>query len=295
MSVSSGPRGTARRIVFAVHLWCGLILGIYLVAISVSGSVLVYRNELRAAFQPQPRLVDASGTRLSEDELIRAGEAAYPDHEVFVYTMPEEDDHAVSLGVNLGESRRQILFDPYTGDDLGNAVPWGWRATTWLIDFHGTLAAGPTGKRINGVGSILFTGLIITGIVLWWPGFGRLLRGLRIERDRGTRRLLFTLHGALGAVSFALLLLWAVTGIYLTFPEPFSAAADWIEPLDEESFEPRFVDDVLYWIAYVHFGRFGGEPTKLIWALFGLAPPALFGTGLALWLAKRRRTVNRAG
>lgn len=277
-----------RRVLLVTHLWCGLSLGFYLVVISVSGSVIVYRNELRAAFQPQPRTVEVTGPRLTEDELIEAGQAAYPQHEVFVYAVPDDPLHAVSLGVNRGESRRQILFDPYTGEDLGNAVPFGWHATTWFIDLHGTLLGGSVGKRINGVAALLFLVLVGSGFVLWWPGARRLLRGLRIEHDRGVRRFLFTLHGTVGALSLALLLLWGITGLYLTFPEPFSAAADWIEPLDEESFEPRFVDDVLYWIANVHFGRFGGGPTKLAWAAFGLAPVALSATGAALWWQRKR-------
>lgn len=63
-----------------MHLWCGLGLGLYLVVLSVSGSVIVYRNELRAAFQPQPRIVEERGPRLSEEALIAAGETAFPEH-----------------------------------------------------------------------------------------------------------------------------------------------------------------------------------------------------------------------
>ena len=292
MSAQSSLR--LRRALFLVHLWCGLCLGLYLVVLSVSGSVIVYRNELRAAFQPQPRRVVEVGERLSEEALIAAGEAAYPGHEVFVYTMPEDPLHAVSLGVNDGDSRRQILFDPFTAEDLGNALPFGWRATSWLIDLHATLLGGSFGKRLNGVGAVLFLLLLGTGFVLWWPGFTVLLRGFRIERHGGTRRFLLTLHGALGALSFVLLLLWAITGIYLTFPEPFSAVADWIEPLDENSFEPRFVDDALYWIATVHFGRFGGGPTKVVWAAVGLTPVVLFATGAALWWQRLRHRKSGA-
>src|SRR5919108_1481032 len=35
-----------RRAMFQVHLWCGLILGLYIVLLSITGSVLVYRIEL---------------------------------------------------------------------------------------------------------------------------------------------------------------------------------------------------------------------------------------------------------
>ena len=35
-----------RRAMFQVHLWTGLAIGLYVVMLSVTGSVLVYRNEL---------------------------------------------------------------------------------------------------------------------------------------------------------------------------------------------------------------------------------------------------------
>ena len=291
--MSAPGRGGLRPLLFQIHLWSGLVTGLYMVVISLSGSVLVYRNELRAIFDPKPRIVERVGDKMTEDELVAVGEAAYPDHEVFVYTNPEDPSHAVSLGVNRGESRRQILFDPYTGEDLGNAVPWGWRATTWLIDFHGKLAGGDAGKRVNGVGAIALLVLVVTGAFIWWPGLRGIVRALLPRLRVGWKRLVWSLHGAAGAWSMLLLAMWALTGIYLCFPEPFMALADRIEPIDPESFEPRTVDDVMYWIAYVHFGRFGGETTKLAWALFGLVPPLLFGSGTIMWwnraLAPRRR------
>jgi uncharacterized iron-regulated membrane protein len=35
-----------RKVLFQIHLWLGLALGVYVVILSVSGSLLVYRIEL---------------------------------------------------------------------------------------------------------------------------------------------------------------------------------------------------------------------------------------------------------
>jgi uncharacterized iron-regulated membrane protein len=49
------PQSTAlRKAVFQVHLWTGIGLGLYIIMISVTGSVLVYRNELNVAVTPSP-------------------------------------------------------------------------------------------------------------------------------------------------------------------------------------------------------------------------------------------------
>jgi uncharacterized iron-regulated membrane protein len=43
-----------RRALFQMHLWTGLAIGLYVLAICVSGSVMVFRRELNRAFCPGP-------------------------------------------------------------------------------------------------------------------------------------------------------------------------------------------------------------------------------------------------
>src|SRR5262245_30828373 len=58
-----------RRALFQVHLWSGIAIGLYIFMISVTGSVLVYRNELFVASPPVMRatfwLLDLNCNRLS--------------------------------------------------------------------------------------------------------------------------------------------------------------------------------------------------------------------------------------
>ena len=42
-----------RRAMFQVHLWAGLLLSLYVVALALTGSVLVFRSELERASLPQ--------------------------------------------------------------------------------------------------------------------------------------------------------------------------------------------------------------------------------------------------
>ena len=58
-----------RRALFQVHLWSGIAVGLYILMISVTGSVLVYRNELYRAATPEPIISKASGPRLTDDQL----------------------------------------------------------------------------------------------------------------------------------------------------------------------------------------------------------------------------------
>jgi uncharacterized iron-regulated membrane protein len=168
-------------------LWSGLLIGLYLVVVSVSGSVLVYRNELRRAYDPKPRVVETSGARLSEEALTEAAQLAYPGREVTLDYVPEEPSNAVTFVVERGDSEQQILFDPYSGEALGHALPLGWRLTSWSLDLHDNLLSGDTGRKVNGVGAVLLTLLGVTGLILWWPGVARWRRSLWVDWRAGSK------------------------------------------------------------------------------------------------------------
>jgi uncharacterized iron-regulated membrane protein len=45
----------------------------------------------------------------------------------------------------------------------------------------------------------------------------------------------------------------------------------------------RAGDHVVSWMGPLHTGHFGGLGLKIVWALAGLAMPALFITGFLMW------------
>jgi uncharacterized iron-regulated membrane protein len=93
----------------------------------------------------------------------------------------------------------------------------------------------------------------------------------------------WSLHSALGFWFLGFIVLWGVSGIYLSFPTPFDSLLEHLDPLEESTTVPRLGDTLLYWLTRLHFGRWGGIPTKVLWTLFGLVPAALFVTGTYMW------------
>ena len=272
-----------RRALFQVHLWSGIGVGLYLVVISVTGSILVFRSELRQTFAPQPIFVEAVGERMDSDGILAAAERVYPDGSVRIFAERDIPTQAVTISVNRDGDVQQMLLDPFTGADLGHAMPRGWRLTTWLLDLHDNLLSGETGRSVNGIGAVLMTVLSVTGIIIWWPGLQNWRRSLLVDFRANWRRLNWSLHSAVGFWTVAFIFIWGFTGIYLCFPEPFMAFVDYVEPFNEETFEDRVGDAVLYWFSRLHFGRFYGMTSKILWAAIGLVPVAMFVTGVLMW------------
>ncbi|MDA1091907.1 MAG: PepSY-associated TM helix domain-containing protein [Acidobacteria bacterium] len=273
-----------RKALFQIHLWTGLATGLYVVVISLTGSVLVYRSELRQYFNPEPRTVAVTGTRFSADALVAATRERFPEADIEVWTEPDEPELAVTMSVEEpgGGGRDLLLFDPYTGEYLGNSLPVGWRLTTWTLDLHDNLLGGETGRTVNGIGAALLGVLSLTGMVIWWPGTEGWKRALLVDWRANWRRVNWSIHSAFGFWTLLFIGMWAFTGVYLAFPEPFTAVVDYLEPFEEDNFDPRTGDQILYWFSRLHFGRFGWA-TKVGWAAIGLVPPVMFVTGTIMW------------
>src|ERR1700730_12866348 len=71
-----------RRALFQVHLWSGILVGLYILMIAVTGSVLVYRNELYRAATPPPIIPKGSGPRLTDAQLTEAATRLYIGYRV---------------------------------------------------------------------------------------------------------------------------------------------------------------------------------------------------------------------
>jgi len=301
-----------RRALFQVHLWSGIALGLYIFLMSVTGSVLVYRNELYEAATRAPVLSKGSGPFLTDGQLKEAAQPLYPGFSVVKIGRPRNVEQAVDIELRRGDQHRYRMFDPHSGADLGESIPTGIRLVSGLLDLHDNLVAGPTGRKVNGIGALAMTALTLTGVAVWWPGIRTWRRSLTVNRRVGWRRFNWQLHSVIGFWTVGFILIFAVSGAYLCFPDTVQDLADRLEPVTATNIASRISDKIIYWLAFLHFGRINGiglpcngpglcdQTTKAVWAIFGLAPAVMFVTGAIMWwnrvlrprLASSRRTAR---
>jgi uncharacterized iron-regulated membrane protein len=279
----------ARKALFQIHLWTGIAASIYIVVVCVTGSALVFRPELTRAFARGPIIVVGSGTQLTEQQIREAATRQHPGFVVSNLFRSKQPNAAAEVWLEGPDSTLHRLFNPFTGADMGESVPFGMRAVSWLLDLHDNLLGGESGRYVNGVGGVMLTALALTGIAIWWPGIKNWRRSLLLRRGVGWKRFNWDLHSAAGFWTFAIVLMFAVSGAYLVFQEWLQTVIDYIQPLNESRPLPRTIDDVLLWLPRLHFGRFRGiRPSfilslKIAWVIIGLAPAILSVTGVIMW------------
>jgi uncharacterized iron-regulated membrane protein len=281
-----------RRFLVQLHLWIGLLLGIYMVVLSVSGSLSVIRPDINR--WSVPRSVHVEGTRVTGDALKEAVRAAYPQWEVTQVIERRRPESPVMITVIADGKEVDRLFDPYALRDIGLPYPPIVEAIEWVVDLHDNLLAGQKGRAVSGVGALLFLALVITGGIVWWPGAGRVSHNLLPGKPAKSSRFARRLHNALGFWTFLLLLLWAVTAVYLCYPDPFEWTIDYFDA--DLNDDRRPADWLVRLLVNLHFGRNWGMTVKWLWMVLGLVPAALFVTGFVTWYARvvRRRRAEDA-
>ena len=219
-----------RKATFQIHMWSGIGVGLYVLLISVTGSILVYRNELYEAATRDPVIVTERGARLTDDELKSAATRAYPGYTIDQISRGQNPDQAVIVSLDSPTGPKRRLFNPYTGEDLGDSEPLGIRLVSKLLELHDDLLAGETGRRVNGLAALLVIVLASTGIVVWWPGIKTWRRSLIVHKNVGWRRLTWELHSMIGLWTLGFIILFGLSGAYLGNPDPFQDLADRLEP-----------------------------------------------------------------
>ena len=219
-----------RRAVFQIHLWTGISVGLYLLVISITGAMLVFRSEMQHAAFPQFfEIPDGAGPAADLDTVVQAFRAAYPGQSISGIDTPSPTRQTFLTYV-LKDGRYVAAFaHPVTARVLGDLPTDAF--VSRLQDLHFELLGGETGRTLNGIGALCLTALALTGLVIWWPGMANWRRAFRVDRSKSWRRVTFDLHSSVGIWMWVLVLVWGISGAYFVFSQEFRAVVDAVSPL----------------------------------------------------------------
>lgn len=164
---------TFRSLLFWAHLASGVVAGVVILLMSVTGVALTYEKQMLewADRRAHSWVPPSDGARpLPPETLLATVVAARPGAAPTGVT--RRADPAAPVTVTL-EGNRALLVHPYTGAVLGEPSPGlraFFRATTnwhrWLA-LEG--ASRATGRLVTGVANLLFLFIVVSGIYLWMP------------------------------------------------------------------------------------------------------------------------------
>ena len=217
-----------RRVILWVHLWTNLVVGLFVLIVTLSGTALVFRDQTdRLIFYPEMYRESAGASTTDIQEAREVVARAYPEMKVDAIAVPEvmSGVYQVEMLAKDG-SYAAATVDPATGEVLGERGDmYAEGFNGFLTKVHFYLFAGEVGltdelgmKLVSIVGIALLV-MLVTGVYLWWLGLRLWASEFRVRwrGDRYSRN--YDYHKVVGIFAVPVLALIALTGVTFGFYE----------------------------------------------------------------------------
>jgi uncharacterized iron-regulated membrane protein len=223
-----------RSWLLVLHRWTGLTAGIAIMAIALTGLMMVFRPQIEPSLDRALHDVGACASRLPMDDLVARSSAVHPQGPIRQLEIAGAGFGVVVVRYadNIG-----VYLDPCTGRVLGTRDRWGGAFGT--VEFlHRLRFIGDTDVSETVAGTlsmILAIVMVAGGITVWWPSTKRQwknawklrwsLKGAAFELN------LHRTYGALAAIvllattmaSWTLVFDWARKAVYAAAASPAPA------------------------------------------------------------------------
>jgi uncharacterized iron-regulated membrane protein len=230
-----------RKIAYQLHVWLGLTSGLIIVIIAATGCILAFEDELKQLIHPQRYFVEKiEQKKLPLSELTLKAEKALPDSlkikrvqissdpsRTYVFRTLKMNNEALSFwGTYIYYYR--VYVDPYSGriQEVENAKKDFFEI---VLDLHRRLLLGEKiGKTITGYSTLIFTIILLSGLVIWYPRkmSKAMLKGMFfIKTSANWKRINYDVHNVLGFYAVIPLLLICYSALIWSFED----VDQWVE------------------------------------------------------------------
>lgn len=238
----------ARPLLVLCHRWFGLFAAVWLLAMAITGSILVFYSELDEALNADLYFVKPQSESLPVSAWLASVEAAKPNSFVRILNFPTAPGTTAVLQLSdLPEAEAAsphplILYvNPYTAEIVGErelGVPSLGRRHIMnvLYGLHLDLLLGEPMLIFLGLVALLWVIDHIVSLLISFTTLAKWKQSFRIRFSAGGYKRVFDLHRAGGLWLYPITLMFAISGLYFNWPAPFVHVVDAVSPLT-----PRYI------------------------------------------------------
>jgi uncharacterized iron-regulated membrane protein len=208
-----------RKFAGRVHLWLGLITGLPVLVIALTGCIYAFQDEIQSAVQRYRYVENRGEALLPPSRIAEIADAVLPGKHLHAIMYYDSTRAAKAIYYSYEEHYYFFVYvNPYTGEVLKvkNEFADFFRI---VLDGHFYLWLPPeTGQPVVASVSLVFLFLLASGMILWWPR-NRKSAGsrFRINWQAGWRRKNYDLHSVFGFYISWLALVLVFTGLMWGF------------------------------------------------------------------------------
>lgn len=197
------------RAVWRWHFYAGLITLPFVIVLSVSGAIYLFKPQIEAWNDRARDHLTISGKPAPMSEQVQAALAAFPGSGLNSFELPASPQSATRVLVSHENRTIRVYVHPETLQIL-HSIPDDERLMRVLFRLHGELLMGPRGSHVVEMAASWTIIMILTGLYLWWPRQVRGIAGVVYPRLRMGRGIFWRdIHSVTGLwiSGFALFLL----------------------------------------------------------------------------------------
>lgn len=208
-----------RKINDWLHLWLGIVVGFFIVIISITGCIYVFERDIRD-YTEKYRFVDIQNQPYLLPSQLRAiaeKKSGVPAASV-QYGVPGEA--AAVTYTKKPQGFTYLYLNPYTGEVLKEKI-LERDFFRQVLRGHFYLWLPPAiGKPVVNIIVLIFVFLLMSGIIMWWPkrwNKANRKKSFTINRKASFKRVNYDLHNVLGFYVLLVAFVIAVTGMVYGF------------------------------------------------------------------------------
>ena len=137
-------KGRLYRMLWRWHFYAGLICIPFVIWLSVTGSIYLFRPQIDAWIDRDVAVLQRTGEAATQQELVAAATAAVPGSTFAGIMLPDQADQAARVLVSDKGVRTRVYLHPDTMDVL-KTQDEGSSWDRWIFKLHGELMLGTPG------------------------------------------------------------------------------------------------------------------------------------------------------
>ena len=249
-----------KKIIFYIHSVAGLVTGFFILIMSLSGTALVFHDELDSI--QFPRINNPAATVLPVDSCYRGVQQQFSHAQISSCILPDDPTRPFLFSIydasyRQGTASLQVFVHPATGAVLQTRGSKDIKNNfmNWVAVLHNSFHLGKAGEWLLGFFSIVFLLSITTGIIIYrkkiWPA-------LLFRKEVFNKR---NFHQLIGVYALLFNLMIGITGFWMqryVFKKTFYATDNYT-PVLKASPGLLFDVDAAYKMAIQQYPDFTGH------------------------------------
>jgi uncharacterized iron-regulated membrane protein len=210
------------KLLFRIHSYTGLITGVAIILIGISGSILVFSRELDHFIYRAIQEVEPKGNKISLDSGLHFMQEKFQDMNYITYDgIPQSEVSSYKFFMMKDGVHYNAFLDPYKVEILHSGKRFD-NIMEWLLLFHYSFSIPVWGELAAAVLSITLLISVFTGVVVYRKYFFKVLLFKVPVKWKNWRTISSSFHRIIGVWSLVFQILMAVTSFWMlrhTFTE----------------------------------------------------------------------------